>query len=108
MSKDLEADNMEISDIQTDIADDKIESVISYEKIYPVSEVFINEQESIERDTGMNKLDSKISESISNLNSSVYYNDIYETMDCKIDIQSNSVKETLILENPDNLLVLQL
>lgn len=104
MSEDLEADNMEISDIQADIADDEIESVISYEKIYPVSEVSINEQESVERDIGMNKLNTKISESVNNLNSSVSYNDICETVDCKVDIQSNYVKETLILENPDNLL----
>ena len=104
MSEDLEADNMEISDIQADIADNEIESVISYEKIYPVSEVSINEQESVERDIGMNKLNTKISESVNNLNSSVSYNDICETVNCKVDIQSNYIKETLILESPDNLL----
>lgn len=101
---DIEAENPEIADIQTDIADDEIESVVSYEKVYPVSEVSINEQESVERDIGMNKLNAKISESVSNLNSSVSYNNICEAVDCKVDIQSNSVKETLILENPDNLL----
>lgn len=104
MSEDFETDNMEISDIQADIADDEIEPVVSYEKVYPVSEVSINEQESVERNIGMNKLSTKISESVNNLNSSVSYNDICKTVDCKVDIQSNSVKETLILENPDNIL----
>ena len=40
----------------------------------------------------MNKLNSKISESVNNLDSSVSYNDIYEDLDCKVDIQPNSVK----------------
>ncbi len=80
------------------------ENTISSEEIYPVSKVSINEQESIEKDIGMNKLNDKISESVSTLNSSVFYNDISESIDCKIDIQSNSVKETLIIENPDNFL----
>lgn len=101
---DIEAKNPEIVDTQADVSENIIDSAVSYEKVYPVSEASINEQESVERDIGMNKLNTKISESVSNLNSSVSYNNICEAVDCKVDIQSNSVKETLILENPDNLL----
>ena len=80
------------------------ENTISSEESYPVASLSINEQDYIEKEIGMNKLNSKISESVNNLDSSVSYNDIYEDLDCKVDIQPNSVKETLILENPDNLL----
>lgn len=80
------------------------ENTISSEESYPVALLSINEQDYIEKEIGMNKLNSKISESVNNLDSSVSYNDIYEDLDCKVDIQPNSVKETLILENPDNLL----
>ena len=80
------------------------ENTISSEESYPVASLSINEQDYIEKEIGMNKLNSKISESVNNLDSSVSYNNIYEDLDCKVDIQPNSVKETLILENPDNLL----
>lgn len=73
-------------------------------KEYPIASISLEEPEEVDREIGMNKLNATISESVSNLNSSVFYNNIYEATDCKIDIQSNSVKETLILENPDNIL----
>lgn len=73
-------------------------------KEYPISELSIIDMDSICKDIGMNKLNAKISKSVSNLNSSAVYDNIYEAVDCKIDIQPNSVKETLILENPDSLL----
>ncbi len=95
---------IDTTDTQAIFSDEDVEDVLSYEKVYPISEVSINEQTGVERNIGMNKLNAKISESVDNLNSSVLYNDISESIDCKIDIQSNSVKETFILENPDNIL----
>lgn len=92
---DIEAENLKTANTQTDIAD---------EKIYPVISISVSEQEYVEKKIGSNKLNAKISESVNKLNSSVAYNSIYESVDCKVDIQPNSVKETIIIENPDNLI----
>lgn len=80
------------------------ENIVSDEIEYPVSLISINEQKPIKKETDNYKLNDKISESVEKLNSSVTYNSIYESLDCKVDIQPNSVKETLIIENSDNLM----
>ena len=79
---DIEAENLKTANTQTDIAD---------EKIYPVISISVSEQEYVEKKIGSNKLNAKISESVNKLNSSVAYNSIYESVDCKVDIQPNSV-----------------
>ena len=80
------------------------DSIDNLEKDYPVASIALEASEENYKKVGMNKSNEKISESVSNLNSSVSYDNIYEATDCKIDIQSNAIKETLILENPDKVL----
>ena len=101
---DTPKDDEEYESITIEGAEGRENSTTDDVKEYPIASISLEETEEVDRDIGMNKLNAKVSESISSLNSSVSYDNIYEATDCKIDIQSNSVKETLILKNPDNIL----
>lgn len=100
----IEDASMVMSESDENIREEKILSDTSYEKNYPVSLLSINEQEYVEKEINNQKLSDKISESISNLNTSVTYNSLYDSVDCRVDIQPNSVKETLIIENADSIM----
>jgi len=69
----------------------------------PISYAEIAEKDGINQiDLGSNKLNKKASESVSKLTSSVSYDSLYENVDVDIDVMSSSVKETIILNNRDN------
>ncbi|MCM1508003.1 MAG: hypothetical protein NC177_12860 [Ruminococcus flavefaciens] len=57
--KDETADISE-NDTQAIFSDEDIKPVISYEKVYPVSEMSINKQEIVKRDISMNQLNYEI------------------------------------------------
>ena len=69
----------------------------------PISYASIDEEDSARNiDLGSNKLNKKASESVSKLTSSLSYDSLYENVDVDIDVMPSSVKETIILNDRDN------
>lgn len=69
----------------------------------PISYAAIDEEDNVSSiNLGSNKLNKKASESVSKLTSSVSYDSLYENVDIDIDVMSSSVKETIILNDRDN------
>ena len=92
--------------ISWDFVNDQPETAIdaSVEDIsMPISYASIDEEDSARNiDLGSNKLNKKASESVSKLTSSVSYDSLYEKVDVDIDVMPSSVKETIILNDRDN------
>lgn len=92
--------------ISWDFVNDQPETAINAsigDVLSPISYAEIAEKDGINQiDLGSNKLNKKASESVSKLTSSVSYDSLYENVDVDIDVMSSSVKETIILNNRDN------
>lgn len=68
-----------------------------------ISYAAIDEEDDVSSiNLGSNKLNKKASESVSKLSSSVSYDSLYENVDVDIDVLPSSVKETIILNDRDN------
>ena len=92
--------------ISWDFVNDQPETAIdaSVEDIsMPISYAAIEKEDDARRiDLGSNKLNKKASESVSKLTSSLSYDSLYENVDVDIDVMPSSVKETIILNDRDN------
>lgn len=63
----------------------------------------INEQNVRQLDMGSDVLDKLAASSISNISSSAVYEEVYENVDIRYDIVSESLKESIIIKNKDNI-----